>query len=613
MAEKRISYTVRDFQDVRTELINFTKSYYPDLIDNFNDASIFSALLDLNAAVSDNLHFHIDRSIQETVLQYAQQKSSIFNIARTYGLKLPGQRPSVALVDFSITVPANGDKDDERYEGILRRGSQVTGVGQIFENVYDIDFSSPYNSQGFPNRLKIPNFDGNNNLLSYTITKREVVVNGITKVFKQVITANDVRPFFELFLPEKNVLGVTSVIQKDGTNYANVPTVAEFLTPTGKWYEVDALAQDRVFIEDPTKPSDLPGVKVGKYVVTSDKFITEYTPEGFLKMTFGGGNNSAEDQLREFARSGIETQSMQNYLNNFALGSTLKANTTIFVQYRIGGGLATNIGVNSINQIGTISFFVNGPSESTNTAVVNSLRCNNVTAAIGGAGLPTLEEIRNFVSFNFSAQDRAVTINDYEALIRKMPGQFGAPAKVAVIEEDNKIRIKILSYDTSGALTSIVSNTLLANLAEYLSNYRMINDYISVETAEVIDLALEVSVVLDASQNQGVTVGTIINKISDYFNPSTRQLGANVNLSEINRIIQSENGVISLTELKVFNKTGGEYSSSETSMRYLDSETKQIDPNDGTIFALPNQVYQVRYPNKDITVKVKNFQTVSIS
>jgi len=613
MAEKRISYTVRDFQDVRTELINFTKSYYPDLIDNFNDASIFSALLDLNAAVSDNLHFHIDRSIQETVLQYAQQKSSIFNIARTYGLKLPGQRPSVALVDFSITVPANGDKDDERYEGILRRGSQVTGVGQIFENVYDIDFSSPYNSQGFPNRLKIPNFDGNNNLLSYTITKREVVVNGITKVFKQVITANDVRPFFELFLPEKNVLGVTSVIQKDGTNYANVPTVAEFLTPTGKWYEVDALAQDRVFIEDPTKPSDLPGVKVGKYVVTSDKFITEYTPEGFLKMTFGGGNNSAEDQLREFARSGIETQSMQNYLNNFALGSTLKANTTIFVQYRIGGGLATNIGVNSINQIGTISFFVNGPSESTNTAVVNSLRCNNVTAAIGGAGLPTLEEIRNFVSFNFSAQDRAVTINDYEALIRKMPGQFGTPAKVAVIEEDNKIRIKILSYDTSGALTSIVSNTLLTNLAEYLSNYRMINDYISVETAEVIDLALEVSVVLDASQNQGVTVGTIINKISDYFNPSTRQLGANVNLSEINRIIQSENGVISLTELKVFNKTGGEYSSSETSMRYLDSSTKQIDPNDGTIFALPNQVYQVRYPNKDITVKVKNFQTVSIS
>jgi hypothetical protein len=129
-----------------------------------------------------------------------------------------------------------------------------------------------------------------------------------------------------------------------------------------------------------------------------------------------------------------------------------------------------------INQVGNVSFFVNGPSETTNTSVVNSLRCNNVTAAIGGAGLPTLEEVRNFVSFNFAAQDRAVTISDYEALIRKMPGQFGAPAKVAIIEEDNKIKIKTLSYDTSGALTSIVSNTLLANLAEYLSNYRMLND-----------------------------------------------------------------------------------------------------------------------------------------
>ena len=613
MSEKRISYTVRDFQSIRTELINFTKTYYPDLIDNFNDASVFSAFLDLNAAISDNLHFHIDRSIQETVLQYAQQKSSIFNIARTYGLKLPGQRPSVSLVDLSITVPANGDKDDERYEGLLRRGSQFIGAGQVFENIYDIDFSSPYNSQGFPNRLKIPNFDGNNILINYTITKRELVVNGITKVFKQVISANNVRPFYEIFLPEKNVLGVTSVIQRDGTNYANVPTAQEFLSEVGRWYEVNALAQDRVFIEDPTKPSDMPGIKVGKYITTNDRFITEFTPEGFFKMTFGGGNTSADDQLRDFARNGINVQSMQTYLNNFSLGSTLKPNTTLFIQYRVGGGLATNLGVNVINQVGSVSFFVNGPSETTNTSVVNSLTCNNVTAAIGGAGLPTLEEIRNFVSFNFAAQDRAVTISDYEALIRKMPGQFGAPAKVAIVEEDNKIKIKTLSYDTSGALTSIVSNTLLTNLAEYLSNYRMLNDYISVETAQVIDLAVEVSIVLDASQNQGAVIGSVINKITDYFNPSVRQLGQNVNVSEINRIIQSENGVLSLTDLKVFNQVGGQYSSSETSQSYSDSATKQIGLIDNTIFALPTQIYQIRYPNKDITVKVKNFQTVSIS
>jgi len=209
MANKKISYTTRDFQAIRTELINFTKTYYPELIDNFNDASVFSVLMDLNAAVTDNLQFNIDRSIQETVLQYAQQRSSIYNIARTYGLNVPGQRPSVALVDLSITVPAFGDQEDLRYCGILRRGSQVIGAGQVFELVYDVDFSSAVNAEGYPNRLKIPNFDANNKLLNYTITKRETVVNGITKVFKRVITPNDVRPFFEMFLPEKNVLGIT--------------------------------------------------------------------------------------------------------------------------------------------------------------------------------------------------------------------------------------------------------------------------------------------------------------------------------------------------------------------------------------------------------------------
>lgn len=613
MAEKRISYTTRDFQSIRTELINFVKLYYPDLIGNFNDASVFSVFLDLNAAVSDNLHFHIDRSIQETVLQYAQQKSSIFNIARTYGLKLPGQRPSVALVDFSITVPVSGDKDDERYEGLLRRGSQVLGGGQIFETVYDVDFSSPYDAKGFPNRLKIPNFNANNILVNYTIVKRELVVNGVTKVFKQSISPSDVRPFFELFLPEKNVLGVTAVIQKDGTTYANVPSAQEFLSNQGKWYEVDALAQDKVFIEDNTKPSDRPGIKVGKYITADNRFITEFTPEGFLKMTFGGGNTSAEDQLREFARSGINTLPMQSYLNNFSLGSTLKPNTTLFIQYRVGGGLATNLGVNVLNQIGTVDFFVSGPSQEINTSVVNSLTCNNVTAAIGGSGLPTLEEVRNFVSFNFAAQNRAVTINDYEALIRKMPSQFGAPAKVAVIEEDNKVKIKILSYDTSGALTQIISNTLVANIAEYLSNYRMLNDYISVETAEVIDLSVDISVVLDSSQNQGAVITALINKITSFFSPLDRQLGQNINTSDLNRIIQNENGVISVTSIQFFNNVGGQYSSSETSMSYKNNETKEIEPIDGTIFALPNQIYQIRFPNKDIRVRVKNFQTVTIS
>ena len=593
-------------------MLNYVRTYYPELIQDFNDASVFSVFLDLNAAVADNLHYHIDRSIQETVLQYAQQKSSIYNIARTYGLKLPGQRPSVSLVDFSITVPAFGDKEDERYLGTLLRGSQVIGAGLVFENQYDIDFTSPYNAQGFPNRLKIPNFNANGILVNYTITKREVVVNGITKVFKRVITPNDVKPFFELFLPEKNVLGITSVLLKDGTEYTNVPTSAEFMGASNRWYEVDALAEDRVFIEDPTKVSDQPGIKVGRYIQTQDRFISEYTAEGFKKMTFGGGTNTAQDALDQFTTLGT-TLELQKYSNNVSLGAALSPNSTLFIQYRVGGGLQTNLGTNVINQIGTVSFFVNGPSEATNSSVISSLRCNNVTAAIGGAGVPTIEEIRNYVSFNFSAQKRAVTVQDYESIIRNMPAQFGAPAKVSITENDNKIMIQILSYDTSGKLTNIVSNTLKQNIANYLSNYRMMNDYISIFTAEVIDVSVDVSIVLDAAQNSGQIISSVIDAVSTYFNPQTRQLGQNIYLSEIRSIIQNLNGVLTVAGLEIYNEVGGQYSSAETSMVYADPETKLIGPVDDTIFAQPSQVYQIRYPNKDIRVSVKNFQSVTFS
>jgi hypothetical protein len=329
-------------------------------------------------------------------------------------------------------------------------------------------------------------------------------------------------------------------------------------------------------------------------------------------MTFGGGNTSAEEQLREFTRDGLGFN-LSKYSNNLALGSALKPNTTMFVQYRVGGGQTSNLGIGVINQIGTVSFAVNGPSDSVNRTVINSLRCNNLTAAIGGANNPSTEEVRQMVTFNFAAQNRAVTVNDYESIIRTMPSQFGAPAKVTITEENNKIKIKLLSYDNEGKLTEITSNTLKQNIANYLSNYRMINDYISVESANVIDLGLNVDVVLDASQNQGALVTQVVDIVTKYFSPSNRQMGENVYISEIRKQIQALDGVISISDIQVFNKVGGQYSSSQTSQRYVDAETKQIELIADTIFAEPTQTYQVRYPNKDINVRVLNFKGVNFS
>lgn len=90
-------------------------------------------------------------------------------------------------------------------------------------------------------------------------------------------------------------------------------------------------------------------------------------------------------------------------------------------------------------------------------------------------------------------------------------------------------------------------------------------------------------------------------------------MGQNVNVSEIRRIIQSENGIVSISDLMVFNNVGGRYSSEETSQRYSNSTTRQIELIDDTIFAQTNQMYQVRYDSTDIKISVKNLSTVNFS
>ena len=610
MADRKISYGVRDFQSIRTELLNYVSTYYPDLINDFSDASIFSVFLDLNAAVADNLHYHIDRSLQETVLQYAQQKSSIYNIARTYGLKIPGQRPSLTLCDFSITVPADGDSANYAYAGVLQRGAQVFGNGVVFETINDIDFKSSYSTQGTKN-LTIVRNEINSKLVNYTLTKREPVINGTTKVLKRVITASDVRPFFELFLPDKNVLGITSVLLKDG-QINTIPPSSDFISEIDRWYEVDSLAEDRIFIVDTTKDTGDAGIKVGKYIQTDNRFISEFTSEGFKKLTFGNGVNTALEQLNQFTTTG-QLPTLQNYLNNFSLGRTLKPNSTLFVQYRVGGGLNTNLGPNTINQIGANVFTINAGNPAQEAAVINSLRVNNNFPAIGGAGLPSIEEVRNFVSFNFAAQKRAVTINDYEAIIRNMPPQFGAPAKVSVQEIDNKIQILVLSYDSNGKLISDNSKFLTDNIANYISNYRMINDYVLVSAAKVIDVGVEVAVTIRPGLTSKDIINNIITTVNTYLSPQNMQLGKDINISELKSNIQNLNGVISVSNILFKNLVGGNYSGGEPVVGYYPPISNRIIvATNETIFADSNEIYHIRYPEKDITVKVNTNSGVTI-
>jgi hypothetical protein len=607
---KKISYATRDFAGLRQELVNLTKEYYPDLVKNTNDASIFSVLLDLNAAVADNLHFHIDRVWQETMLDFAQQRQSLFHIAKTYGIKIPGNRPSVTLVDFSINVPVRGDKEDERYLGNIKTGAQISGGGQVFETIADIDFSNPFNDKGEPNRLKIPNFDANNTLVSYTITKREAVVNGVSRVYRRVITELDQKPFLKLYLPEQNVLGVSSIIHKEGTSFGANPTTSEFMSTTNKWYEVKSLIQDKVFIPDATSVSDQDNFKAGTYKSVTNKFISEYTPEGYFSLTFGSGNVEPLDNLDNYMTDSLKVN-LASYLNNTSLGAIPKANSTIFIKYRIGGGKDSNLGVSVINSVDNVEFDVSGPNSSYNTQVIQSLRVTNITPAVGGADQPTIEELRNMISYNFAAQNRAVTLNDYKSLIETMPSTFGAPAKVNVMEEDNKVRVKLLSYDDKGNLTDIVSNTLKNNIINYLSEYRMINDYIDIASGEVIDLSLQMDLIIDKNENPTDIIRTAIKNTTDFFAIEKRKMGDPLFLGDLIREVGTINGVVNVVDIRVFNLIGGNYSSSEVAQSYKDQNTKEIQQSDMTIFMKSNQIFQIRFPNVDIKVRTKTLGTTT--
>ena len=394
------------------------------------------------------------------------------------------------------------------------------------------------------------------------------------------------------------------MIHKDGTTFASNPTSNEFSSTTNKWYEVKSLIQDKVFVPDPTAVSDTNNFTAGNFVDINNKFVTEYTPEGYFSLTFGSGTVNPLDNLDNYMTGQLKVN-LATYLNNMSLGTTPKMNTTLFVQYRVGGGKDSNLGVNVITNVDDVEFNVNGPVSTINSQVVTSLRVNNVTPAVGGADQPTIEEIRNMVSYNFAAQNRAVTLNDYKSLIETMPSTFGAPAKVSVMEENNKIRIKLLSYDDSGNLTDTVSNTLKTNILTYLSEYKMINDYLDIVSGEVIDMGLQIDLNIDKNANQTDIIQTVIQDVISYFDYTKRKMGDPLFVGALNKIIGSVSGVVNVIDTRVYNLVGGEYSSSEVAQSYVDNTTKEIAQSDNIVFMKSNQIFQIRFPNKDIKVRVK--------
>lgn len=607
MANQGINYTSRNFADIRSGLIDMVRQYYPDIFNDFNDASVGMMILELNAAVGDMLSFNTDRMFQETQIDYAQERKSILSMARTFGLKIPGKRPSITIVDFSVTVPVFGDTFDISYAPIIAAGSQVTGAGKVFETSDDIDFSSPFTIGGIPNRLILPNFDSNNTLINYTLVKREIVINGFTKIFKRILTSTDVKPFLEIVLPDNNVLSIDSVITLDGTDFTKDPAPEQFLDFDKRWFEMDALAEDKVFIEDFSMISDNAGIRPGKWVSVNRKLISEYTDLGFLKLILGGGTQDTSS-LCDFDTNKALVNQIGDFVNNMSLGVTPTANTTMFVKYRVGGGSDSNVGPNVLKSTGILNISVNGNNPTINNAVKSSLKVNNAFPALGGRNIPSVEEVRNLVRYNFASQNRAVTIKDYQSRISLMPGKFGVPFRSGVFEEQNKVKIYILGIDANSKLTNESTSALKENISEYLADYRMINDYVQISNGRIINLGFQIDLYIDKKVPSSQIVSQVISAVQSYMDINKFQMGDSIYLSSLIETINNVGGVTNVIDLRVYNKVGeGKYSVNEISQPYIDTVTRQIDvSNDYTLFGEPTSMFEIKYPTTDIMVRVKS-------
>lgn len=641
MSEKRISYLNRTFNDYKQALIDFSKKYYPDTFFNFDDASVASWFIDINADIADNLSYHIDRVFQETNINSANEKASLYAIARSNGIKIPGPKGAMAEVKFTCKLPiGDGNQPDWNYAPVIRKGTKVTGGVQVFELLNDVDFSKQYDEDGQSNRTIIPVSNSNGVIVQYKIEKLAVVVAGESKIFRQVVYQKDINPFMEIVIPSKNVMNIESIIVKDGTSLQNFPTYGQFYSNVenvcsgdtsgnGKiirFFEVDSLAQQEVWDVMVSGTSNEAivtsgfteeyGVTRGEWKQIKHKFITEYTDKGYLKVIFGAGieNTNPQSEIEIGNASPFSKYIISKTIRNDSLGYLPNANSTIFILYRVGGGKASNLAKGAINTISLLNAEIKGSDKAIASAVRMSLVVESTTPSVSGKDMPSVEELRYFIKYNNGAQNRCVTIKDYVSRILELPPKYGTPFRVGVSEENNKIMMYLLGVDENGKLTSTLPITLIQNIQDYLSGYRMINDYVEIKSGKIINIGFNVDMFIDKNYNKSDVVASVINLIKNYMDINKHNLGDDIFIGDLEKEIMKLDGVISIIDLKVKNKFGNGYSSTKTTQEIEESDvddpvdneyTLDLDASEGVIYSDGDTMLEIKYPENDIIIRCK--------
>lgn len=669
MSDRKISYLNRTFDDYRQALIDYTNAYYPEIAADLDDASIGSWFIDLAAAIGDNLSFYIDKAYNETNVESARYKSSIYALARSCGLKVPGPSASVTELEFKCRLPVSALNSPNavnttstpswRFAPIIKQGTRVsTGSGNYFETTEDIDFTHQFNESGESNRNITPYIDANNRVAYFEVTKTCMAIGGITKIYKMVLSDNVIKPFMEIIIPDKGVIGVESIIVKDGDNFQNDPCKEEFSMPvefvdadgdgksdTYRFFEVNNLSEQYLWGDDgrdfpdgepityefsqysgntnnETKYIPMMSVTKGAWRPVTQKFITEYTDNGYLKIIFGSGTYIGQDVDVSDATFTTQNQISRMINNNF-LGKLPKAGMTMFIRYRIGGGASSNVPkgvINNIVYLDAVNATTPDPDNmNLASTILKSISCRNIIPSVSGKDAPTVDEIKNMIKYNSGAQNRCVTIKDYQNRISMMPQRYGAPFRVTTMEENNKIMIYVIMVDENGKLSVTVPTVVTENMVNYLSQYRSVNDYVEIKPGRIINLSFDVDVYISKNYDAANVITNIINKVKDYMDINKQQLGKDVYVSDLEKEISSIDGVNGIIDIRVYNEYGPSYSNTMISQTTVDVSNdvdgygnqdpykSQIDleASDYILNSESDEMFEIKFPDNDIRVRAK--------
>ena len=617
---QNVSYLNKTFSDFKSNLINYSKTYFPNSYNDFSDANPGAIFIDLAAYLGDVSSFYLDTQVQENFLIYAKEKENLFALSYTLGYRPKVSYASSTLLDIYQLIPTqtvnNVVEPNYNYAISVPENTVVTSrsTGTKFITIDKVDFSDTSDTS-----MSINYIDNN-----FFLLKKSVKVIS-AEIKTQTIPFTSPQKFTNVTISDTNILQILNVTDAEGN----------------RWYEVPYLAQSTIFdrVSNPSYSSDgVPYLVQLKRVPR--RFVSRFLSDNNLQLEFGAGISNSSDQTILPTPDNIQlglVPGISNLYTNFNKATPfftqeygLAPSSTLTVKYLVGGGIKSNIPSLDLAQIdkSSISFpsgiAVNPSNPSSNPPLIqqilNSIVCSNPSPAAGGRSGDEIEEIRNNALYSYQSQLRAVTREDYMIRALSLPTDYGSIAKVyvtqdvvsemmatptvAYTEERNPLSLDmyILAYDTNKKITP-ASLTLKQNLVTYINQYRMVTDAVNIKDAFYINIGVNFDVVVQSGYNNNDVITSCIMALKEHFNIDKWNINQPIILSDITYALLKTKGVQTVTKVEITNKydpTGVNYSFYAYDIH---GATKQ-----GNIYpSMDPSIFEVRYPDTDIQGRVVPF------